>query len=201
MAQGKIGVAALCPETIRVVFRTQTCDGSQEVPDEYTVETKFADVFDAVGAGRTGGMLTIHDAAHAKYPANNTTTPSNADSLKDLAKAIAAEIWMWRRDRRDIVQVGIIAPDMSGLFDSVDWQMDDDHCRTRITAEPMGNEPEEYMHADVSECEWDGAGFRAFIPSATFSNGNITLPIARLYIKNGKLAAKANGNQSIKVCP
>lgn len=199
MALGKIGVAALCPKTIRVVFRTQTCEGTQDVPAEYAVDVQFPETFDKSGNGHDA-VLTVHDAAHAKYPPS-AGTPSNADALKTLATAIATEVWTWRKDRRDRSYAGIVAPDVSGLFDQIEWQMDDDGCRTRFASEPMNVDPEEYMHADLVECAWDGAGFRAFVPNATLASGNLTLPIARLYVDNGKLAMKSNGTQVIKICP
>lgn len=199
MALEKFGVAALCPKAIRVVFRTQTCDGTQEVPAEYAVDVKFSETFDKSGEGHDA-TLTVHDAAHAKYPANSTAL-SNKDALDNLAKSIAREVWTWRKDRRELVVAGIVAPDMSGLVDAVEWQMDDEACMTHFVPEPVCSEPEEYMHADLVECAWDGAGFRAFVPAASFANGNLTLPIARLYVDNGKLAVKSNGTQVIRVCP
>jgi len=196
---GVIGYGSLIPENYRVVFPTQTCNGDTPPPSQFVVNFKLIDFLSTSGRGYKG-TKTVHDSAHAIYD-NGATTPKNADALKSLARLIFIAFLNEIFYRHDIVYAGIIAPDMDSHHDQVEWQMDDTGCSTRLTAVPLRTDPEDYMHADLIECDWDGIGVRAFTPNASFASGKLTLPVIRLYIKDGKLVSKASGNQSITICP
>lgn len=150
--------STILPEKIQFVFRTRRCSGtvSDTISPFYTHDVTFADLTPSDGyvsidlTGFTGTFLPIRDSAVALKNGGNGD-PTNKTALDDLAKQWAQDYldWVTADAPGDLKYVGIVAPEPSGLIDTIEWTYTAEMVATRVTGSPFtGFMPEELQHFD-----------------------------------------------------
>lgn len=192
-------LSAVLPAHVAVVYASRRCNGvpSDTVPDYYVKTVAIADAgWSGAGDGHTGfsGTKYFRNAALALYNVGGAD-PTNKTALDSLAVQIAKDFYNWSSISFDAVYNGIVAPDMNGLMDEVEWAYDIDNCTTRLWTGPYNGQPEELAHHDpaAASCKDDlGATTRepcrlVYGPKVTTSAGSTSFPVFELCLVGGRL--------------
>ena len=145
-----IDLAAITPYQVQVTF-PKIVDGVDQ-PTQLWVETV---VLTSLGLTEYTNIVGLKTPAlttktfHANARANIVSpgpTPTNQTELTNLAKQIATDFYLYRLGYLDRKYANIIAWDMEGLSDSVEWTYRLDEVSTRIQRPPWNDLTEELQH-------------------------------------------------------
>lgn len=202
-------LSPLLPATVRLNTPVRACGNATPdgIPARWWVDALLEDAeIDGAGAG-VDVILSLMDTAAAIYSEDTPDddpdhAPKNQDHLVSLAKVLAKDLWRWRTVAFDREYAGIIAPDLDGLADSVEWSYREGDCSTRLTTAPPDGGPTHYNHADADDCG-PGVGVYLSHPAASISGSgsrSLVLRKAKLRIVRGRLVAVDDGDDAVTLC-
>lgn len=191
--------SAVMPSGVMVVFQGRRCSGlvSDTVPSYYTKTVSIADAGITPGQSGFSGTQHFRDDALALYNVGGGN-PTNQTALDALSLQIAKDYYRWRSVAFDVVYNGVVAPDMNGLMDEIEWAYDMEDCHTRMFTGPYDGEPEELHHWDPATAgcvDVTGTGLvvdktpclEYYGPPALCASGNLQLTRYKLCLIDGRL--------------
>jgi hypothetical protein len=159
------------PSAVLVRFPTRRCFGQPDItiPKYYTKEVPISDA---------GLLIDVHTyIGHPGKKEFNETAlalfqdaggpPTNQTALDDLTIAVASDYYAWRTVSYDFTFNGTVFPDFDGGIDSIEWDLVEDDCTTRLRSEPYNGEPEELMHYDTANVNCSDPSDYSYITTKT----------------------------------
>jgi hypothetical protein len=165
--------------TVRLFFGCSGNGGSGYVSDQFT---------DSHG----GGIQTFTNTAAACFTGNDE--PFNKQHLDDLAERFADDFMGWFKIQPDLVLAGIAAVKPNGYFDEIEFDYNEEMCKTRVKPQPFNGFPYELMHDDTSCPSYPTLGLMlgktAGVITARMSEGTFGLGPVRIYVVDTPSKAK-----------
>lgn len=199
----QVGFSAILPGKVSVRFRTRCCSGTTSPPDAWTVEVDTPAAASLPSLGGSPATTVVEDSAFAIF--NGGSTPVNSSTLTDLANAIAAELCLWRENQGDHVFAGIVAPEMNAQNDEVEWQIDDDGCRTTFSSGPFVQEADRLMHHDPTGwCEVPCDAIELYGADMAIVGQNVRIPTYSAWLDDDysppRIRTKRKSQTDIRAC-
>lgn len=199
----QVGFSAMIPGKVSVRFRTRCCSGTTPPPDVWTVEVDAPDAASLPSLGGSPAETVIDESAVAIF--NGGSTPVNSSTLTDLATAIAADLCLWRENQGDHVFAGIVAPEMNAQNDEVEWQIDDEGCRTTFSSGPFVQEADRLMHHDPTGwCEVPCDAIELYGADMAIVGQNVRIPTYSAWLDDDysppRIKTKRKSQTDFKAC-
>lgn len=193
----------MIPGKVSVRFRTRCCSGTTPLPDVWTVDVDAPDAASLPALGGSPAETVIDESAFAIF--NGGSAPVNSSTLTDLAKAITADLCLWRENQGDHIFVGIVAPEMNALSDEVEWIIDDDACRTTFSSGPFVQECDRLMHHDPTGwCEVPCDAIELYGADMTIVGGNVRIPTYSAWVDDDysppRIRTKRKSQTDFRAC-